>query len=93
MEQTRQYVGIDLHRHRSVIVRKAADGTLLETTRIDNDPLALARELSKAGPSPEVVLEATQGWYWAADVSAAPSRRAASCTSLIRSATTGARDG
>lgn len=68
MEQTREYVGIDLHRHRSVIVRKAADGTLLETTRIDNGPLALAKELSKAGPNPEVVLEATQGWYWAADV-------------------------
>ena len=33
-----------------------------------NDPLALAREIGKAGPAPEVVLEATYGWYWAADV-------------------------
>ena len=36
--------------------------------RIDNDPLALAAEIGKAGEQPEVVLEATYGWYWAADV-------------------------
>jgi hypothetical protein len=37
--------------------------------RIDNDPFALAAELAKAGEHPEVVLEATYGWYWkAADV-------------------------
>ena len=29
---------------------------------------ALAAELAKAGEHPEVVLEATYGWYWAADV-------------------------
>jgi Transposase len=28
----------------------------------------LALEVAKAGPDPEVVLEATYGWYWAADV-------------------------
>jgi len=31
----------------------------------------LALELAKAGENPEVVLEATYGWYWAADVLAA----------------------
>jgi transposase len=36
--------------------------------RIDNDPVALGAEIAKAGTSPEVVLEATYGWYWAADV-------------------------
>jgi transposase len=36
--------------------------------RIDNDPVVLAAELAKAGEHPEVVLEATYGWYWAADV-------------------------
>jgi hypothetical protein len=36
--------------------------------RIDNDPVALGLELAKAGPDPEVVLETTYGWYWAADV-------------------------
>ncbi len=64
----REYVGIDLHRRRSVIVRKNADGEVLSKTHIDNDPLALAQAVAAAGPEPEVVLEATFGWYWAADV-------------------------
>lgn len=64
----RQIVGIDLHRRRSVIVRMSEAGERLETVRIDNDPLALALEIAKAGEAPEVVLEATYGWYWAVDV-------------------------
>lgn len=64
----RQYVGIDLHRRRSVIVRMTEDGEVLETVRIVNDPVALSLELAKAGPDPEVALEATYGWYWAADL-------------------------
>jgi hypothetical protein len=36
--------------------------------RIDNDPFDLARQVALWGESPEVVLEATYGWYWAADV-------------------------
>ena len=64
----REYVGIDLHRRRSVIVRKSADGELLSKTRIMNDPMEMARAVGEAGPEPEVVLEATFGWYWAADL-------------------------
>src|SRR5436190_18815404 len=64
----REYVGIDLHRRRSVIVRKNASGELIAKTRIDNSPLALAEAVVAAGPEPEVVLEATCGWYGAADV-------------------------
>ena len=30
--------------------------------------MALGEQIAKAGESPEVVLEATYGWYWAADV-------------------------
>jgi transposase len=67
-QQHTQYVGIDLHRRRSVIVRRNEAGETLETVRIDNDPVALAAELAKAGEHPEVILEATYGWYWAADV-------------------------
>jgi transposase len=63
-----QYVGIDLHRHRSVIVRHDAEGQQLAVTRIDNDPITLAEEIAHAGQHPDVVLEATNGWYWAADV-------------------------
>jgi hypothetical protein len=58
----RQYVGIDLHRRRSVIVRITETGQRLETTRIVNDPGRLAAVLARAGDAPEVVLEATYGW-------------------------------
>src|SRR5439155_25412101 len=64
-----QYVGIDLHRRRSVIVRMAPGGQRLgPAVRIDNDPFDLARQVASWGESPEVVLEATYGCYWAADV-------------------------
>ncbi len=66
--ETQQYVGIDLHRRRSVIVRKNAAGEPLETVQIDNDPLTLAEVIGRAGEAPDVVLEACYGWYWAADV-------------------------
>ena len=64
----RQYVGIDLHRRRSVIVRMSESGEVLSTVRIDNDPVALSLAVAEAGPNPEVALEACYGWYWAADV-------------------------
>lgn len=62
-----QYVGIDLHRRRSVLVRMTDAGDRLETTRISNDPEYLQAVMARAGEAPEVVLEATYGWYWAAD--------------------------
>lgn len=65
---TREYVGIDLHRRRSVVIRKNADGELLSKTHIDNSEAALCAAVAAAGPAPEVVIEATFGWYWAADV-------------------------
>ena len=61
----RQYVGIDLHRRRSVIYRMDQDGNRLDCTRIDNEPDRLLAEVAKAGPGAEVILEATYGWYWA----------------------------
>jgi len=65
----RQYVGIDLHRRRSVIVRMTPEGVRLgAAVRIENDPFELAQQVASWGESPEVVLEATYGWYWAADV-------------------------
>ena len=67
----RQFVGIDLHRNRSVIVRLDEAGQRLGMVRISNDPVRLAAEVAGAGPAPEVVLEATYGWYWAAEVLAA----------------------
>jgi transposase len=64
----RQYVGIDLHRRRSVIVRLDGAGEVLGEARIDNEPLALAAVMAEAGRAPEVAIEATVGWYWAVDV-------------------------
>ena len=62
-----QYVGMDLHRNRSVLVSMTADGERLWTQRIDNSPQALRAAISRAGLTPKVVLEATYGWYWATD--------------------------
>ena len=66
--EDQQYVGIDLHRRRSVIVRVDEYGERSAPVRIDNDAMALAAEVAKAGENPEVVLEATHGWYWSVDV-------------------------
>jgi transposase len=64
----KQFVGIDLHRRRSVISRSDQHGNVLEAVRISNDPQLLAQVMGRAGEQPEVVLEATYGWYWAADL-------------------------
>src|SRR5674476_316261 len=61
----KQLVGIDLHRRRKVIVRTTEGGEVLETVRIVNDVERLASVMARAGECPEVVLEATYGWYWA----------------------------
>ena len=63
----KQFVGIDLHRRRSVIVRTTEGGDVLECVRIVNGVDRLGEVMARAGESPEVVLEATYGWYWAAD--------------------------
>ena len=45
----RQIVGMDLHRHRSVLVRMTEDGRRLATARITNSPAALRTEIARAG--------------------------------------------
>ena len=64
----REYVGIDLHRRRSVIVRVDRDGKHLSTVRVANEPLEVVAAVAAAGPNPEVVLEATYGYYWLVDL-------------------------
>src|SRR5262245_52854651 len=64
----RRYVGIDLHRRRSVIFIMNSAGEKLSCVRIANEPVRLLEEVSKAGDDAEVVIEATYGWYWAVDV-------------------------
>jgi transposase len=63
------YVGIDLHRQRSVVVVLNEDGDRVSWSRIDNTVENLAAEIVAAGGAEvEVAMEATWGWYWAADV-------------------------
>jgi transposase len=64
----RRYVGIDLHRRRSVIATMTEEGEVLSNVRIDNSPLELVRAVTAHGGEIEVALESTYGYYWAADV-------------------------
>ena len=57
----RQYVAIDLHLRRSLIVREDEAGNEVGMVRIDNDPVALSLALAEAGPNPEVAIEAAYG--------------------------------
>jgi hypothetical protein len=66
--QEQQYVGIDLHRRRSVIVRMDEAGEVLGVTKVANGPVQMSMAIAEAGPGPEVALEACYGWYWAADL-------------------------
>ncbi len=86
----RQYVGIDLHRRRSVIVRVNDDGEKLSTVKIENDPVALGLALAEAGPDPEVAIEACYGWYWAVDLLRSSGATVHLCTPR---GCTGGRDG
>ena len=52
----RQFVGIDLHRRHSVIVRQTDTGERLSAVRIVNDPVALGLQLEEAGP--------VRKWCW-----------------------------
>ena len=51
-----QFVGMDLHRRRSVLVRMTETGEHLETVRIVNTRDRLADVMSRAGEAP--------GWCW-----------------------------
>ncbi len=66
------YVGIDLHRRRSVIVALNEAGDRVWSSRIENSRFNLEMELRSIEAVVEspvhVVIEATWGWYWAADV-------------------------
>ena len=61
MQQDKQYVGIDLHCCRSVVVRRSAAGETLSTTKIENSAANFLAALAAAGEEPEVVLEASYG--------------------------------
>jgi hypothetical protein len=61
-----KYASVDLHLHRSLVVRDNHAGEELGVERIDNSPMALAEALADARPNPEVAIEATgPGEPWA----------------------------
>ena len=64
-----RYVGIDLHRRRSVIYTMDADGEKVDL-RSDRERSVrgCSRRSAQAGADAEVVIEATYGWYWAVDL-------------------------
>ena len=47
--QEQQYVGIDLHRRRSVIVRMNDAGEVLGVTKVANDPVQMSMAVAEAG--------------------------------------------
>jgi hypothetical protein len=51
------YVGIDLHRQRSVVVVLDEDGNRVSWSRIDNSAVNLASEITAAGPQAEVAMK------------------------------------
>ncbi len=67
----KQWVGVDLHLPRSVIVRIDELGRQLDCVRIDNDRKTLVAQVRKAGRGAPVAVEATYGWYWAVEALAA----------------------
>ena len=64
----REYVGVDLHRRRSVIYRMNAAGEKLSCVRVAMSRRCSPAVISAAAPGADVVIEATYGWYWAADL-------------------------
>ena len=64
-----------LQRRRAVIVRTTDAGEALETARIVNDANRCREQrVPRRASAPEVVLEATYGWYWAVDALAERAR-------------------
>src|SRR5712692_2973853 len=63
------YLGVDLHRKRSVVTVLAEDGTVLLSRRIASRPEDFQRVFGELEPwSLSVAFEATYGWFWFADL-------------------------
>ena len=43
-------------------------GEKIDSVRVDNEPQHFAKEVSAAPAGSDVIIEATYGWYWAADL-------------------------
>ena len=61
----RRYVGIDLHRRRSVIVTMDEAGEVLSSVRIPNDPVAMSIAVAEAGEGAEAKIAMVQNGFHA----------------------------
>jgi hypothetical protein len=75
------YVGIDLHRKFSQLAVLAEDGDELLSRKVVNQPEVLKAILAKFGGQAKVMLEASFGWEWLAELLEAEGM---SCTWRIR---------
>ena len=57
----KEYVGIDLHRRRSVIYRMDQAGDKIDSVRVHNEPSDFAKAVSVAPVGSDVIVEATSG--------------------------------
>ena len=63
------YLGVDLHRKRSVVTALAEDETVVLSRRIASRPEDFQRVFGELEPSSlSVAFEATYGWFWFADL-------------------------
>src|SRR5712691_7504008 len=63
------YLGVDLHRKRSVVPALVEDGTLMLSRRIASRPEDFQRIFGRLEPwSISVAFEATYAWSWFADL-------------------------
>ena len=63
------YLGVDLHRKRSVVTALTEDGTVVLSRRIASAPEPFLRIFGELEPgSVSVAFEATYGWHWFADL-------------------------
>lgn len=68
-------------------MRVGRDGERIDQVGVDNDPVALACQIKKAGPNPRWCWRPPTAWYWAVDVLQAagagcicPTRWACACS-------------
>ena len=64
--QEQQYVGIDPHRRRSVIVRMNDAGEVLSVTKVANDPVQMSMAIAYLARMLPLLDASSSGWAWTA---------------------------
>ncbi len=91
-KDTAVYVGVDLHRRYSTVVRKDSMGNVLETTRrVNHTPDELAEFVASLDADCRVAVEATGNWYHFYETVEATGAQVALCHPLKTRAIASAR--